>query len=256
MSGGTVVAREATRADGAFEVRNLAQGSYQVSVEDSGGQVIWCGVVPVGPGAPLLVIQRDREPVKEQPGAGTVSVTQLRQKPSPAALRELRLAEKAQHNVPEAIEHLRRAVELAPWMQEARNNLGAKYLVAGNYEAAKRELEAAVALDPDASYPHANLSLALLELGRPSDAEAEARLALRRNPLSPEANFVAGAALKQEGKLDESLRFLDHAGAQLPHSLLLEAQILQAGSRNSEAAAKLRTYLAIPGVAQRDEVKR
>jgi len=78
-------------------------------------------------------------------------------------------------------------------MEDARNNLGAQYLKLGDYETARRELEAVVALDPASEVPHANLSLGLLAVGRTTEVAAEARMALRRDPLSAGANFAAGA---------------------------------------------------------------
>jgi tetratricopeptide (TPR) repeat protein len=249
------VTRAHIHLDGSFEIRDVPSGTYQVSVENSRGEVIWHDLVPVAPGVTPLIIELDHG-VREQTRTGTVSITRLRQKPTPAAVHELRLGEKAsgQRRLRESIEHLQRAVQLAPEMQDARNNLGAKYLQSGDYEAARRELEAAVELDPEASIPHANLALAMLALSRPGEAESEARLALRRDPLSAAANFAAGAALNQQGKSDEALRFLERASEQVPPALLIEARILLARSQTSEAVAKLRSYLSRPGVSQRVEV--
>ena len=120
---------------------------------------------------------------------------------------------------------------------------------------ARLELETAVALDPDAPIPHANLALALLALGRPGEAVAEARKALRRDPLSPAANYAAGAALERQAtSTEEAVRFLDRAAEQIPQALLIEARILQARSRTAEAAGKLRSYLARRGISQRTQV--
>src|ERR1039458_6161659 len=255
ITGGRLVTRAYIHPDGSFEIRDVPSGTYQVSVENSRGEVIWHDLVPVAPGVTPLIIELDRG-VREHARTGTVSIAGFRQNPPPAAVHELRLAEKAsgQHRLRESIEHLQRAVQLAPEMQDARNNLGAKYLQSGDYEASQRELEAAVELDPEASIPHANLALAMLALSRPGEAESEARLALRRDPLSGAANFAAGAALNQQGKSDEALRFLERASEQVPQALLVEARILLARSQTSEAVAKLRSYLSRPGVSQRVEV--
>ena len=221
------------------------------------GEVIWRELVQLGPGAAPLVITLDRVE-RGQSGTGTISIARLRQKPFPAAMRELKLAERAsgRGQVLESIERFRRAVELAPGMQDAHNSLGAMYLQSGEYDAARRELEAAVALDPETPVPHANLALALLAVGKIHEAVEEARTALRRDPLLPGANYAAGAALERQGKLDEAYRFLERAAERVPQALLIEARIELARSEKVEAAAKLRSYLSLPGVSQRVEVER
>ena len=254
--GGSVVGRAYVRPDGAFEFRDIPSGTYQVSVLDDRGVVIWRDLAPVMAGRGPLVIEVDSRP-SETSRAGTVSIARLRQKPSPAAIRELRLAQKAwaKRAVEDSIAHLRRAIALAPDLPDAHNDLGAEYLQSGTFELARHELETAVALDPDAPIPHANLALALLALGRPGEAGAEARKALRRDPLSPAANYAAGAALeRQENSTEEAVRFLDRAAERIPQALLIEARILQARSRTAEAAEKLRSYLARRGVSQRTQV--
>jgi len=95
--------------------------------------------------------------------------------------------------------------------------------------------------------------LALLYLGQSSAAEQQAKLALRRAPLSPPANYAAGMALMAQGRWDEALPLLDRASIGIPRALLVQAQILARRSRNEEAIAKLRTYLSHPGLADRSE---
>ena len=249
--------RASIQPDGSFDVRNVPAGTYRVSIRDSQGGLIWQSLIPVTPGGPPLIIELDDDR-RTSTNAETVSLARLRRKPSSAALRELRLAEKAssQNKIAEAISHLRRAVELAPDLQEARCNLGAKYLRTGDNEAAVRELEAAVALDPDTPAPQVNLALALLALDRKKEAEEHARAALRRDPLSAGANYVMGVVLSTQNKTGESLRYLDRASKRVPQALLIEARILLASSERAPAISKLREYISRPGVARRDEVQK
>jgi Flp pilus assembly protein TadD len=204
-----------------------------------------------------LIIELDKA-VRSEEHAETISVTRLRQKPSRAATRELRLAQKAsgQNQMDESIVHLRRAVELAPEMQDAHNNLGAKYLRCADYEAAVRELEIAVALDPGNPMPHLNLSLALLALNRTVEAQDHARSALRRDPLSPGGNFVTGVILDRQGRSDEALRHLEISSTHVSEALLIEARILFARSEMGGAITKLREYVSRPGSPRRAEVTR
>lgn len=254
--GGSFVGRADVRPDGSFQFRDIPPGTYQISIRDYRGNVIWSDLTAVMAGRGPLAIEVDSRPL-ETSRASTVSIARLRQKPSPAALREMRLAQKAldQRAFEDSIGHLRRVIELAPDLADAHNDLGAAYLRSESFELARHELETAVALDPDAPIPHANLALALLALGRPGEAEDEARKALRRDPLSPAANYAAGAALElKANSAEEAVRFLDRAAERIPQALLMEARILQARSRTAEAAEKLRSYLARRGVSQRSQV--
>jgi hypothetical protein len=256
-AGGAYAARTFLRPDGSFEIRDVPGGTYQISVKDGRGDVIWHELVPIGPGGTPLVIHLDDE-VRTTERAETVSVGRLRQKPSRAALRELHLADKASREAKplESIAHLRKAVELAPEMQDARNNLGAKYLQFGDYSSALRELETAVKLDSEAPIPHVNLALALLAVNRENDAENQARIALRRDPLSAQGNFAMGVSLDRQGKSGEALRYLEKASARVPQALLIQARILVERVETKQAAAKLREYLAKPGVSKRVETAR
>src|SRR5215831_7986472 len=220
--GGDIHLREFVRPDGGFDIRDLPSGPYQVTVVDLGKGVLWNGMVQALPGAAPLVIELDQT-VPSRTRAETVSVKRLQQKPPQAAVREMQLAEKASrlNHSAEVVAHLRRAVELAPQMQDARNNLGARYLQQRDYESARRELEAAVALDPDSPVPHVNLALALLGLKQTTEAEEHARTALRRDPLSPQANFALGAILERGERPDDALRYLELATEHVPQALLI-----------------------------------
>jgi Flp pilus assembly protein TadD len=213
-------------------------------------------MVPITPGSAPLVIELEEREHKTSRGS-TVSVNRLQRKPPAAAVRELRLAEKAtgDSGISESIAHLRRAIELAPEMQDARNNLGAKYLRVGDYEAARKELEAAVSLDPNTPTPQVNLALALLALNRPQEAEQHAMVAVRRDPLSYGANFAVGVSLEQLGKSEEALPYLDRSSAHVSQALLVEARILLTRSETAQAITKLDEYVSRPGVPQRTEVQ-
>ena len=240
--------------DGSFEIHNVPGGTYRASLTDGIGNILWRELVPVSPGSPPLQIELEENSHKNG-RPETVSVTRLQRKLPTEAVRELRLAEAAsgRNQISDSISHLKRAIQLAPQMQDARNNLGATYLRAGDFEIARTELEAAVNLDPDTPVPHVNLALALLALNRMSEAEQHARFALRRDPVSPSANFAAGAALERLGRSDEAMAYLERASGQVPQALLIEARILLANAKTTLAMAKLREYIDRPGVTQRTE---
>jgi Tfp pilus assembly protein PilF len=255
-SGGAYSGRAFVRFDGSFDLPGVPTGVYQTSLVGSRGDLIWREMVNVGPGANRLVIHLD-DPPQQQARTGTVSLTRLGRKFPPAAVNELRLAARSteQKRLSDANAHLRRAIEIAPDMQDARNSLGANYLLFGDFESAQRELQAAVALDPNSPGPQVNLALALLALNQLMDAEEHARSALRRDPLSAKANFVMGAVLERQGKRTEALQHLGRANSEVPQSLLIEARILLTQSDVPGAISKLREYLSRPVVVQRAEAR-
>jgi hypothetical protein len=255
--GGVYTGRAFLRPDGSFDIPAVPAGVYQVSLVDGRGDVLWHNLMTIGPdGGRLLIQLNDRAP--RQTGAGTVSITRLAHKYPAAAVRELRLAAQAskQKKLADANAHLQRALDIAPDMQDARNNLGANYLQAGDFEVARRELESAVALDPESPIPQVNLALALLGLDRPVEAEEHARVALRRHPLCSMAAFVIGVVLERKGESSQALRYLERADEEVPQSLLIEARILLTRSDVPGAVSKLRGYLSRPGATQRVEVHR
>jgi len=256
VPGGTYAARSFLRPDGSFELNGTPPGMYLVSLRDARGDVIWHDVVTIAPGSGRLVIELD-DRVQKPTRAETVSIARLVRKYPAAAVRELRLADRAsQHNkLEDANAHLRRAIGLAPDMQDAHNNLGVNYLQSGDYEAARRELEAAVRLDPESPVPQLNLSLALLALNRVPEAGDQARAALRRDPLSARANFAMGAVLERLGKGSEALPYLERASMEVPQSLLTEARIFVARSDTTAAISRLREYLSRPRVPQKAEAQ-
>jgi tetratricopeptide (TPR) repeat protein len=256
LPGGGYSGRAFLRPDGSFDLPAISAGIYQVSLVAGRGDVLWRDVVTIGPDGRLVIQLTDGAP--KQTRAETVSISRLAHKYPASALRELHLADQAskQKRPADANSHLLRALEIAPDMQDARNNLGANFLQTGNFEAARRELEAAVALDSENPTPQVNLALTLLALGRAPEAQQHARLALRRDPLSPKANFAMGAALARQGEPKQALRYLECADEAVPQSLLIEARILLATPDVNAAIAKLRGYLSRPNITQRAEVQR
>jgi tetratricopeptide (TPR) repeat protein len=105
----------------------------------------------------------------------------------------------------EAIEHLRRAVKLAPNMPHFHANLGEMYRLAGRAEEAAREGRRAVELKPD--YPEAlsNLGVALYE-GRDYEEAARChRRAIECNPKFALAHSNLGNALHALKRVDEAI---------------------------------------------------
>lgn len=92
-------------------------------------------------------------------------------------------------------ENLARAsVELQPHAPDGWEWLGNHFLAVGDVAAAARCWERAVAIEPGIERPRHNLSVALLALGRPSEALAHAEAVASMHGVTPEGAAVAAAA--------------------------------------------------------------
>ncbi|MSR60129.1 MAG: tetratricopeptide repeat protein [Planctomycetaceae bacterium] len=74
------------------------------------------------------------------------------------------------NQIPEAVVHLRRAMELDPGADRVQAMLGAALFMNGDYTEAIEALEIAIRLNPDLHQSHYNLGLSLEKLGRVDDA--------------------------------------------------------------------------------------
>jgi tetratricopeptide (TPR) repeat protein len=99
----------------------------------------------------------------------------------------------------EAASVYERALQLAPELHAARNNLGNVYLELGRHAAAVRAFERVLAATPDDAEVHSNLSHALLQLGRIPEAIAASRRALALAPTLGAAHNHLGIALAARG---------------------------------------------------------
>lgn len=130
--------------------------------------------------------------------------------------------------LPEAIAHLRYAVELNPNSARARSDLGnALSRIPGREQDAITQYRAAIRLEPGAAIPHNNLANALAQTGQIADAIAEYRTALRLDPDYAEAranlaavqnapdaaerHYNQGITLSEEGRPTEAEREFEAA---------------------------------------------
>lgn len=92
-----------------------------------------------------------------------------------------------QKRLPEAVQSLRRAMELNPGADKVQSMLGATLLMQGEHAAAVEALELAIRLNPDLYQNHFNLGTALEKLGRPDEAIKHYEDCLEREPGSVQA---------------------------------------------------------------------
>ena len=91
--------------------------------------------------------------------------------------------------LPEAIAQFRLHLERYPGDVEVKNYLGVTLMHAGQMEAAARQLEEAVRLDPHHAAALTNLALAVSALGRPAEAIPYFHRAIQVNPTDPLSRF-------------------------------------------------------------------
>ena len=99
----------------------------------------------------------------------------------------------------EAIQVLKKAMRLDPIPKSwYATNLGNAYRLTGAYEKAVAECKKAIQLQPDGMFSHLYLALCYVELGRETDAHAEAAEVLRVNPQFSAKSFAQQYPLKDE----------------------------------------------------------
>ena len=162
-----------------------------------------------------------------------------------------RLDYDAQH-YPEAIHRFEQAVTLDPAMARAFDSLGLCYFYQNQTGPAIKSFQTAIDLDQAAPYPspwpYINLATTLEFLGRPKEAEANLRQALRLDPKLAIAHYQLGNVLEHQGRLEaavpemqEAIR-LDENYAQ-PHIAL--AQIYKRLGRQDAANEEVKIYLRL-----------
>ena len=207
ISGVVAFERAFVSADGHFQLRNVAPGSYLIVIKDREGDIVYQQYSSIQGSAGFSI----RLPVhrRQKPISGVVSVQELRHKPSKAArkafLESFKRSQKG--DVPGSVALLERAVEADPEFLQALNNLGTQYVRIGRYADAAQCFRRAIALGPKVPMLHANLAQAMLFLQDYSAAEASARTAITLNasdPIAPRAQLALGLAMAGLGKYGDA----------------------------------------------------
>ncbi|WP_129126347.1 tetratricopeptide repeat protein [Geomonas oryzae] len=107
--------------------------------------------------------------------------------------------------VPEAMEYLKKALQINPRNPVALYNLGRLLDETGNIDAAVSCYEAAVALQPELDAAYNNLAVDCLLKGDDSRAIDYYQVVLKRKPNFAEARNNLGFALLRNGKVDEAV---------------------------------------------------
>ncbi len=234
--------------NGKFHFRKLPAGAYVLMVGDLQR------TVEVGPS---LADAKDRISITiNLPDTGIDPNFSAKDRVS---LRELSISKEALHaydaaeqalerrNVPAAVEHLKRAVALAPQFSAAWNHLGTIAYQAAQYPEAESDFRRAFEADPEAYPPLVNLGGVLLNLGDWSDALEYNRAAVSKSPTDALANSQLGMSYFYSGQLDLAEKYLTAAKqidpAHFSHPQLLLAEIHLRRNEPESAASELQDLL-------------
>jgi len=121
----------------------------------------------------------------------------------------------------DAILNFQKAIQLAPEMAQAYNNLGLCYFRQNRNQLAVGNFQKAIDLDrktghPDA-WPYLNLAITERALDQRSEAESHLREALRLNPNFAVAHFQLGNLLEDAGQTKEAIGEFQSAARLDPH---------------------------------------
>ena len=257
LNGATSPFEESTLAgeDGRFRFEQLLAGTYTLGIFVPGrGEMRQ--TIEVGPSLAdskgrieLRVALRD-ELFESRDGLRRGALVSARDLAIPEqARREFEQARKklARHDVPAAVAHLERAVEIAPQFAGAWNYLGTIAYQSHDYARAESCFRRALAADPDAFEPLVNLGGVLVNLQKLDEALQYNRHAALSRPGDALANSQLGMNYFYLGKLDLGQKYLTIAARLDPghfsHPQLLLAEIYYRRQERSAAADELAEFL-------------
>jgi len=145
----------------------------------------------------------------------------------------------------EAVDHLRRAVQLDDGIPYGVANLARALMHLGRHEEAQRLLRLSLAWQPDAPWTHGELAWEMVREGRAEAATFEFRAAVRLEPTNPHRHFDLAQALLQTDRAAEAIESLRRARDLAPdeaHLWMALAEALAAVGRYREALAE---YVAV-----------
>jgi len=235
---------------GRFRFGDLQAGSYTLIVFVPGrGEIRQ--TIEIGPGTTnekgRVEIEVPFDDARATPDPGTVSARDL--SIPERAQKEYHKAQKmlGKRDTTKAIEHLKRAVEIAPLFAQAWNNLGTIAYHEQRFEDAAGFFRRALQADPSAYEPLVNLGGVLINLNNLDEAYTFNLHAVLRRPNDPLANAQFGLTYLGMGKLQLAEKYLLEARRLDPshfsHPQLLLAEIYLREKRYSESAAQLEEFL-------------
>jgi len=240
--GGGAPVRSPVSADGSFEIENgdwSASGWLEIRIFDGADNEVHR---ELRQSTPLAIDIRLERRTTHRTELGTVSLEQLR-RPGKSFRKAMRRSQRAlrKNNLPESAEYLSQAAAFEPTQTAAYLGLGTVLLELRQYGRAFGVFGAALEINPESEGAQSGRAIALHGLGRLTEAEQQARLALQHHPDSARCHYVLGSILVAAGDRDETaLVHLETASAQHPRALLTAARVHMSRGRQALAEDALR----------------
>jgi len=207
-----------TGLDGSFKFKKLDPAMYRVLISTAWGEMEQS--IEIGPSSAdkkgRIKITFKFEPQFHAEERATVSLKQLAIPEE--AKKEYRKAIEFlnEKKTEEAIEHLQKAVELAPHYSGALNRLGTISYMSQAYGRAETYFRRALSQAPGSYAPVVNLGAALLSLGQLEEALELNRQAVQMRPQDPLARSQLGQTYQALGMLEPAIKELRIAKALEP----------------------------------------
>lgn len=185
---------------GRFRFRNLQPATYSLAIHFPGvGEILQTVEITKSFGDPKGRVEKnfafDAETLRARARPVVPATVSVRELSIPSKARreyEKAISRLRSRDAERAIEHLKKAVELAPQYLEALNNLGTIYLQKRDYQRAESYFRAALRQEPASFEPLVNLGGVLLHRGRLRNALEINRQAQQTRPQDALANAQLG----------------------------------------------------------------
>ena len=255
----SVIQRTKTDSSGLFVFRRLSSGIFQIRVQTYGTNYI----------GQTKRVQLERTRAFEQvdfvlgtnrPASGTAGVVFVQEVPEEARRQYEQgtalLQKTEQRN--EALETLKKAIEIFPLYFDALQLLGGEYVKLQEFESAIPVLTKAIEVNRQAYQSLYLLSVAQFNLKQFPQAVESMRRAISLNQKSATANLWLGMLLRQTNKLDEAETYLKQAdqlaASKSPDAHWQLALLFNDLKRYREAADELELFLKVQPDAKDTEL--
>lgn len=235
--------------DGSFRFKDLDATAYRIQIVTRSGEMEQS--IEIGPssadGKGRIDLTFEFEPHLHMEETATVSLKQL-SVPDKARKEYGKAIEALEERKPdEAIEHLQKALVLAPHFSEASNRLGTISYMSKDYDQAETYFREALKHAPDSYPPLVNLGAALLSQGELEEALDVNRRAVQMRPQDPLARSQLGQTYWSLGRSNPAIRELKLAkeldSGHFSYPQLVLAEIYFQSNEHDAAAVELEEFL-------------
>ncbi len=251
---------------GEFRFPDLKEGIYYVQA--SGNEEVFEPVsemVTIGRGQVVQLtigLRFKPETIKHRARSNVISAAGLKEDAPPAARKEYEQAMKfaGKGQLGQAIDSLRRAIEVHPGYLVAHNDLGAQYLKLGRVDEAAEEFRFVLDKDPSYFNSRFNLGLVMVERNDQLAALAQFRMAVQTRCFASRGSLLARdytpsdwRSTERRARVDASI---DHGWREFPAThYYLGRLFLKRGDREA-AMRSYRAYIEeAPNGEYADEVR-